>query len=330
MDHTQQLLAHLRAEAPGAAAQAAAIGAPLCYGADTGWFSDPSPCFDALLEDLRRAEKAVWLAAPVIVPGVMWETVLSVLRRKAARGVDVRLVWDGRRSRLPICYANQLASMRIHGLALYRGRPFRALLIDGTLLYTGGLELRDGQIGLRCRRGERRVGMLRLHGAAEPVCGRFLALFPDAAPPACGPQAQTYNYVSFFSDAPAVLTGLIRRTECSVRLMAPGLPPGRAAEALRLAAASGVEVHVLLNRRPCRKLPGVRIAEDGRRIAGWACVADGRTAMIAAGREGVWLHGRGAAGIEADLRAMFDSPDPRAYSGWKGRYFTWSRGFPDR
>ena len=330
MDHTQQLLAHLRAEAPGAAAQAAAIGAPLFYGADTGWFSDPSACFDAMLEDLRRAEKAVWLAAPVIVPGVMWETLLSVLRQKAARGVDVRLVWDGRRSRLPQYYVNQLARMHIHGRALYRGRPFRALLIDGTLLYTGGLAFRDGQIGLRCRRGERRVGVLRLHGAAEPVCGRFLALFPDAAPPACKAQAQDYNYVSFFSDAPAVLTGLIRRAEHSVLLMAPGLPPGRAAEALSMAAASGVEVCVLLNRRPLRMLPGVRIAEDGRRITGWVCVADARTAAVAAGREGVWLHGRGADGIEADLRAMFDSPVPRAYSGWKGRFFTWSRAFPDR
>ena len=124
----QQLLSRLRAEAPGAAAQARAIGGTLYYGAQTGWFSDPAACFDALLHDLRRAERRVWLAVPAIRPGVMWETVLTVLRRKAARGVDVRLLWDGRRSRLSIHEADQLELMRIRGRALYRGELFRAIL----------------------------------------------------------------------------------------------------------------------------------------------------------------------------------------------------------
>ena len=330
MDHTQ-LLAHLRAEAPGAAAQAAAIGAPLYYGLTTQWFSDPAACFDAMLADLRKAEKRIWLSVPAIAPGVMWETVLSILRQKAARGLDIRLVYDARRSRLPLHYVNQLSPMHIHCRALYRGSLLRALLIDGNLCYTGDLTVRDSRIGLRSRRGAYRTAVLRMQGAAvQPLCARFLSYFP-AAPAECPPQeAGEYAYLSFFQKSPAVLSGLIRRAEHSVCLMAPGLSP-RTADALRLAAASGVEVRTLLNRSPFRKPPGVRIAEDGRRIAACACVADGQTAAIFAGREGLWLHSRAVcAEIEAGLRAMFDFPQPRLYSGWKGRLYTWSRAFPDR
>ena len=329
MDHTQ-LLTCLRAEAPGAAAQAAAIGTPLYYGLNARWFSDPSACFDAALADLRRAEKCIWLSVPAIVPGVMWETVLSVLRQKAARGLDVRLVYDGRRSRLPLCYVNQFSPMHIHCRVLYRESPLRALIVDGNLCYTGDLAIRDSRIGLRSCRGTYRTAVLRMQGAAiAPLCARFLSDFPGAPAECPSQEAGEYGYVSFFPNAPAVLSGVIRRAERSVCLMAPGLSP-RAADALRLAAASGVDTRVLLN-RVHRRLPGVQIVEDGRRIAACACVADGQTAAIFAGREGLWLHSRAVcAGIEADLRAMFDSPQPRLYSGWKGRLYTWSRAFPDR
>ena len=330
MDHTQ-LLACLRAEAPGAAAQAAAIGAPLYYGLTAQWFSDPVACFDAMLEDLRQAEKCIWLSVPAIVPGVMWETILSVLRQKAARGLDVRLVYDARRSRLPLHYVNQLSPMHIRARALYRGSPLQALLIDGNLCYTGDLAIRDSRIGLRSRRGAYRIAVLRMQGAAiAPLCARFLSYFPDA-PAECPPQeAGAYGYLAFFQDAPAVLSGLIRRAEHSVCLMTPHLSPGTA-DTLGLAAASGVETRVLLHRPPFRRPHGVQIAEDGRRMTACACVADGQTAAIIAGRAGLWLHSRAVcAEIESDLRAMFDSPQPRLYSGWKGRFYTWSRAFPDR
>jgi phosphatidylserine/phosphatidylglycerophosphate/cardiolipin synthase-like enzyme len=331
LDHTQQLLTCLRAEAPGAAAQAAAIGAPLYYGLTARWFSDPSACFDAVLADLRSAEKSIWLSVPTIVPGVMWETVLSVLRRKAACGLDVRLVYDGFRSRLPLHYVNRLSPMHIHCRPQYRGSPLRALIVDDDLCYTGDLTVRDSRIGLRSRRGAYRTAVLRMQGgAAAPLCARFLSYFPDAPAESPPQEAGEYGYLSFFQNAPAVLSCLIRRAERSVCLMAPGLSP-RTADALYLAAASGVEVRTLLNHSPLRTLPGVQIVEDGRRITACACVADGQTAAIIAGREGLWLHSRAVcAGIEADLRAMFDSPHPRLYSGWKGRLYTWSRAFPGR
>ena len=325
------LLSRLRAEAPGAAAQAQAIGAPLCYGMTAWWFSDPTACFAAVLDDLRRAEKRIWLAVPAIVPGVMWETVLTVLRQKAARGLDVRVVYDGRRSRLPLHYVNQLSSMRIRSRAMYRGRPLRALIVDGNLCYTGDLDIRDSRIGLRSRRGAYRTGVLRMQGtAAEPLCARFLSYFPDAPAECTPPDAGAYGYASFFQDAPAVLPGLIRRAEHSVVLMAPRLS-GQVRGAMRLAAASGVAVRAVVGRPPLREVPGIRLAPFPGRIRGPVCCADGQTAVLVTGRDGVWLHGRGvAAQIESDLGALFDALPDGAYSRWKGRCSAWSRGFPGR
>lgn len=298
----QQLLSRLRAEAPGAAAQARAVGGTLYYGVQTGWFSDPAACFDALLDDLRQAERRVWLAVPAIRPGVMWETVLTVLRRKAARGVDVRLLWDGRRSRLPIHEADQLELMRIRGRALYRGELFRAILIDDGLLYVGDLQISDGWIGLRSRRGACRAGVLRLRGsAAEAVCGRFLACFSDDPPAPEVQPSREYGYVCWTRDLSGTARNLILRAEHSVCLLAPRLT-GPLRGALTLSAASGVAVHAVVGRLPRRAPPGVELLRFPGRVQGLACCADGQTALISAGREGLWLHGRGAAEIESDLR----------------------------
>lgn len=332
MEETQrELLSQLRAEAPGAAAQAAAAGGMLRFGTRTRWFSDPRVCFEAVMADLRGAEQSIWLAAPSICPGVMWETVLAVLRRKAAAGLEVRLLYGRCRSPLPIDYVNQLSRMHIRSRALRRPGPACTLLLDGAAGYYGSLDIRDAQIGLRCRRGTGHAAVLRLQGAAaEQLRGRFMPHFPDTQQRSEVRQTPDYCYTAFFSNSEQAAVHLITRAEHSVRLMTRGPVPGRTAEALRMAAASGVETCLITDRAPLRRLPGVRIACLSGGLHGGVCCADGRTAALIAGREGVWLHGRGVPEIDADLRAMFDAPHSRAYSGWKGRVCTWSRAFPGR
>ena len=298
------LLSHLRAEAPGAAAQAQAIGRPLYYGADIRWFSAPKACYEALLDDLRRAQRRIWLAVPAIIPGVMWESVLDILRRKAARGVDVRLVLDGRKSRLSICYVNQFSLMRIRCLVLYRGKPFRAVMIDDGLLYAGDFRVSDDRIGLRSRLGECRAGMLRLRGsAASPVCARFLSLFPDIVTAPDVQPSLEYGYICWCSELPGTVQNLIRRAEHRVCLMAPRITRS-VGDALRLAAASGVSVRAVVAHPSRRTLPGVELLRFPGRVQGLVCCADGRTAVVSAGDEGLWLHGRGADEIESDLRTI--------------------------
>ena len=326
MEH-MALLSHLRTEAPGAAAQAQAIGAPLYYGMRTRWFSDPSACFSAMLSDLQRAEKRIWLAGTVR-RGVMWETMLDVLRQRAARGADVRVDCDGR---LPLHDVRRLEQMRIHCRVRHRFGSSLALLIDDETLYAGCMEICDAQIGLRCRRGDRLAGMLRLYGsAAASVGGRF---FPDDLKErdlAQTRESGEYSYVSSFSGRSGTVLNLIRRAERSIDLMAPRLD-GQVRRALNLAAASGIAVWAVVGHPPPRMPPDIQLARFPGRIQGTTCCADGRTAVLAAGGEGIWLHGRGAAEIAADLREI---PGLRAceagYTLLQRRDRLWSRAFPGR
>ena len=47
-----------------------------------------------MLEELEKAEQYIFLEYFIIQPGVFWDSVLSVLERKAAQGVEVRLIYD--------------------------------------------------------------------------------------------------------------------------------------------------------------------------------------------------------------------------------------------
>ena len=43
-----------------------------------------------MLEELRRAEKYIFLEYFIITPGKFWDSVLEILEEKAKAGVDVR------------------------------------------------------------------------------------------------------------------------------------------------------------------------------------------------------------------------------------------------
>ncbi len=51
--------------------------------------------FEELLRQLEKAEKYIFLEYFIIDEGLMWGRILEVLARKAAEGVDVRVMYDG-------------------------------------------------------------------------------------------------------------------------------------------------------------------------------------------------------------------------------------------
>ena len=51
--------------------------------------------FEELLRQLEKAEKYIFLEYFIIDEGLMWGKILEVLARKAAEGVDVRVMYDG-------------------------------------------------------------------------------------------------------------------------------------------------------------------------------------------------------------------------------------------
>ena len=47
-----------------------------------------------MLEELRKAERYIFLEYFILQPGVFWNSILEILEEKAAQGVEVRLIYD--------------------------------------------------------------------------------------------------------------------------------------------------------------------------------------------------------------------------------------------
>ena len=58
------------------------------------YFSCGEEMYPQLLADLEKAEKFIFLEFFILRSGKMWDGVEQILRRKAAQGVDVRLIYD--------------------------------------------------------------------------------------------------------------------------------------------------------------------------------------------------------------------------------------------
>ena len=80
-----------------------------------------------LLEELEKAEKYIFLEYFIIQGGEMWDKILAVLKRKAAAGVKVRVIYDdfGCFFLLPKDFPAELAK---YGIDCRVFNPFRPLL----------------------------------------------------------------------------------------------------------------------------------------------------------------------------------------------------------
>ena len=71
--------------------------------------------FKELLKQLETAEKFIFLEYFIIEEGLMWGEILDMLAKKAAQGVDVRVMYDGtcEFSTLPRDYPKRLKKLGI-------------------------------------------------------------------------------------------------------------------------------------------------------------------------------------------------------------------------
>ena len=51
--------------------------------------------FEALIEELNKAEKFIFMEYFIVAEGKMWNTVLEILKKKVQEGVEVRFMYDG-------------------------------------------------------------------------------------------------------------------------------------------------------------------------------------------------------------------------------------------
>lgn len=239
--------------------------------------------FEELLRQLEKAEKYIFLEYFIIDEGLMWGKILEVLARKAAEGVDVRVMYDGtcEFTTLPRDYPSRLEKLGIQCQVFSPVQPFvsthynyrdhrKILVIDGKVGFTGGVNLADEYINHIEKYGRWKDAAVMLEGEAvrpltilflemwsilrEPEFEKFLSV-PSHSVPAKG-------FAAPYGDCPLdgervgemVYIDLLNRAKRYIHIMTPYLIlDGELETALKFAAERGVDVHLILPHVPDKK-----------------------------------------------------------------------------
>lgn len=260
-------------------------GYPVYTDTQVEYFSSGQQKLKQLLIELEQAKSFIYLEYFIIEEGVMWGQILDVLIRKAAQGVDVRVIYDGtcELTLLPKEYPKMLKAHGIRCKVFCPVVPFvsthynyrdhrKILIIDGHTAFNGGINLADEYIGVRKKFGVWKDSAVMLKGSAvKSFTLMFLRswnlneMTPDYAAletiPAPIPAA---GFVMPYGDQPLdaervgqnVYLHLLSRAEKYVYIMTPYLILDTEMEnALIFAAARGVQVKLILPGIPDKKVP---------------------------------------------------------------------------
>ncbi len=259
---------------------------PLYNHTEVSYFPIGEEKFSAMLEELEKAQKFIFMEYFIVEEGYMWGRTLDVLLRKAKEGVDVRVMYDGmcEMSTLPVGYWKLLEAEGIKAKAFSPIKPFvsshynyrdhrKILVIDGKVAFNGGVNLADEYINRVERFGHWKDTAVMLKGkAVKSFTLLFLQMWyldekesdyqsfltePDELPQANG-------YVMPYGDSPldeykvgeTVYMDILNRATDYVHIMTPYLIlDGELETALRFAAQRGVDVKLILPGIPDKKIP---------------------------------------------------------------------------
>lgn len=255
-------------------------GFPIYNDTRTEYYSPGEIFFPVYLEELKKARKYIFMEYFIIQEGVMWNSVLEILREKAGQGVEVRIIYDdiGCFLTLPKNYASQLEEMGIKCVvfnpfspilsAIQNNRDHRKITsIDGKVAFTGGLNLSDEYINAYEKYGHWKDAALKVEGkAAWSLTLMFLEMWElyrreDAVSayfmPDYGTAAHMYGAAGFvqpYADSPMddenvgehVYMQILNHAKDYVYIMTPYLIiDDSMVSALCLAAKSGVDVRII-------------------------------------------------------------------------------------
>ena len=288
IDQEPQVLKQLEDQEPGAAAMARYVRRCGCFpvydGTAVRYFPQGEDFYRQLLLELEKAEDFIFMEYFIVDEGYMWDSILEILKRKAAAGVDVRLLYDGtcEFALLPRNYPKKLEKYGIKCQVFAPLEPFvsthynyrdhrKITVIDGRVGFTGGINLADEYINRREKFGHWKDTAVMLQGPAvrsftvmflelwgadrkHPEYHKFLSIPVE--------KRSCAGFVMPYSDSPLdndrvgeqVYIDLLNRAKKYVHIMTPYLIlDGQMESALCYAARRGVDVRIILPGIPDKK-----------------------------------------------------------------------------
>lgn len=257
---------------------------PVYKNTDVTYYEVGEKYFEAMMEEIEKAEKFIFIEYFIFAQGEMYQKLFDAIGKKAAEGVDVRVIYDpaGSLGVLPLdlesrckrdgikCYPFNPFSYNVYSYGSYRSHR-KITIIDGNVGFTGGINIGDEYINVKSRLGHWKDMGIRLKGDAV---FSLTVMFLDGWKLVCNEDSNAYDfkptikvegsaYVAPFDDAPldnknpASLNyrKIISNSTDYIYITTPYLiidPEMNAA--LTLAAQSGVDVRIITPHIPDKQI----------------------------------------------------------------------------
>ena len=255
---------------------------------DAQYFDMGEKLFPSMVEDLKKAEKFIFMEYFIIEEGLFWNTILEVLKEKASNGVDVRVVYDdvGCMCTLPGDYYKTLRKYGIKAVCFSRlrgqadnefnNRSHRKIMvIDGKVGYTSGINLADEYINEIEKHGVWKDVGIRIEGdAVNQLTSLFLINYelnvrtpvePFEPYFTDGASVKNSGYMIPFGDGPGpiykyrvakiAIMNMLNQAEDYVYMMTPYLIiDNELCQCIENAALRGIDVRIITPHIPDKKI----------------------------------------------------------------------------
>lgn len=248
--------------------------------------------FQPILEALNKATKFIFIEYFIIDPGIFFDSVYEILKRKAKEGVDVRLLYDdfGSVFKVKAYFYKDAIKDGIKCFAFNRCRPTvdirqnnrdhrKIIVIDGIVGFTGGINIADEYINKEQRFGLWKDNCLKITGeAVNGLTNLFIANWNlvdkktsldhvsysfETNKYLLTQKIKSDGYIQPFGDIPFdneetarnAHLQLILKAKKSIYLSTPYLiPDEELLQALCVASESGIDVNIITPGIPDKKM----------------------------------------------------------------------------
>ncbi len=262
-------------------------GFPTHYNRDAVYYSLGDDLFPRMLEELKSAERFIFVEYFIVENGLMWDSMVEIMSQKAAKGVDVRVMYDDLGS-ISTYSGENAAKLRKKGIHCIPFNPLifvkgtlnyrdhrKMLIIDGRVAFSGGVNLADEYINHIEKHGHWKDIGFRLTGEAVQNYTRMFIEFWNAfsnapiseklfqTPPKLPAPEKQDGFVLSYYDSPLrpqaasneLYIDLLSQAKDHAWFFTPYLMPGEALlDAFVRAANRGVDVQIIMPGIPDKKL----------------------------------------------------------------------------